>query len=135
MKSLVIPVIWLALSSVIYWRITPCFALNHILNRIISVLTCTIFAQYRTISVSNTKMEYDVKTFLLPLPSTRKSQKIAETKIRYQLRKGTLGSPKSSHITYHLDVCVIRYVWYRDNAVIIWSTNKPRYYTSILTYG
>ena len=68
---------------------------------------------------SETKMEYDVKAFLLPLPSTRKSKKIAETKIRYQLRKGALGSPKSSHITYHLDVCVIRYVWYRDRVVII----------------
>ena len=67
LKSLVIPAIWLALSSVIYSRITPFFFYNitSVLNRVIHVLNPTIFALYRIISVSDTKC--DANAFLFRL--------------------------------------------------------------------
>ena len=65
LKLLVIPAIWLALSSVIYSRITLFFLLfiSSVLNRIISVLNCTIFAPHHIIAISDTK--YDVKRLLV----------------------------------------------------------------------
>jgi len=103
---------WLSVEYLVYSRVTQFFfalnyILNHIirvLNRIISVLTCTILALYRIISVSNTKL--DVKAALFPLyklnadqekghdlqpTSTKKKGKNWRKQIKYQLRKGALG--------------------------------------------
>ena len=71
--SLVIPVIWLALSSVIYSRITLFFALNHIYSK--SCHSCSksdhfCFKSHHFCSISHHfcfDAKWDVTAFLLPL--------------------------------------------------------------------
>ena len=71
--SLVIPVIWLALSSVIYSRITLFFALNHIYSK--SCHSCSksdhfCFKSHHFCSMSHHfcfDAKWDVTAFLLPL--------------------------------------------------------------------
>ena len=76
MKSLVIPAIWLALSTVIYSRITLFFVLNHLCSKsrhsfsTCKLTSCLIkshlFALYCIISVLGTKI-WGVKAFLFLL--------------------------------------------------------------------
>ena len=78
MKSLVIPAIWLALSTVIYSRITLFFVLNHLCSKsrhsfsTYKLTSCLIkshpFALYCIISVLGTKiLRCELKAFLFLL--------------------------------------------------------------------